>query len=55
MQRDRLIEPVNFRSLAHQTRLQPDMRVAHFTLEFRAWNQGGNGINDQNINGAGAN
>ncbi len=48
--------PVSFRKrLRHQPRLQSHLRFAHFAFEFGAGNERGDGVDDNDIDGAAAN
>ena len=35
--------------LRHQTRMQADVGIAHFTVQFRLWNQRRDGVDDHQI------
>ena len=40
--------------LTHQSSLQSNVTIAHFSFDFRTWNQRSNRINDDHINGIGS-
>ncbi len=40
--------------LAHEAGLQADVAVAHLAFDFRAGHQGGHGVDDDDVEGAGA-
>ena len=41
--------------MAHEARLKADRRVTNLTLDFRSRGKGGNGVDDNNVDSAGAN
>ena len=52
---DRLRDPESFlQGLAHQPGLKPHVRVAHLTLDLSARHEGGDGVDDDDVEGAGA-
>ena len=52
---DLLMQPVSFAErLAHEPRLQADVRVAHVALDFRLGDERGNGVHDDDVDCAAA-